>query len=227
MRILWFTWKDKKNPLSGGAEVMNEELAKRAVKDGHEVIFLVAAYSGCKKKEVIDGYTVIRIGGRQTIYIAAALYYLKYLRSWPVLIIEEINTVPFLTNIYAPSKKRILFIYQLAREIWFHELPKKMYLLSALGYLCEPLYLRFLSNEICFTESQSTQKDLTSYGFAKKNIHIIPPGTNIQPIESLHKIEKYKHFTVLSLGSIRSMKQTLHQIEAFETIKARGALWWR
>ena len=39
MKILWLTWKDRKNPLAGGAEVVNEELAKRLVKDGHEVIF--------------------------------------------------------------------------------------------------------------------------------------------------------------------------------------------
>ena len=29
MKILWFTWKDRKNPASGGAEIVNEELAKR------------------------------------------------------------------------------------------------------------------------------------------------------------------------------------------------------
>ena len=39
MRILWLTWKDKKNPLAGGAEVVNEELAKRLADDGHEVFF--------------------------------------------------------------------------------------------------------------------------------------------------------------------------------------------
>ena len=41
MKILWFTWKDMKNPYAGGAEVVNEQLAKRLVADGHEVTFLV------------------------------------------------------------------------------------------------------------------------------------------------------------------------------------------
>jgi flavodoxin len=40
MKILWFTWKDRSHPRSGGAEVVNEEIAQRLARDGHEVIFL-------------------------------------------------------------------------------------------------------------------------------------------------------------------------------------------
>ena len=39
MKILWFTWKDLKNPYAGGAEVVNEQLAKRLVADGHSMEF--------------------------------------------------------------------------------------------------------------------------------------------------------------------------------------------
>ena len=31
MKILWFTWKDMNYPEAGGAELVNEELAKRLV----------------------------------------------------------------------------------------------------------------------------------------------------------------------------------------------------
>jgi len=46
MNLLWLTWKDKKNPLAGGAEAVNEELAKRLVANGHQVIFLVRGFKG-------------------------------------------------------------------------------------------------------------------------------------------------------------------------------------
>jgi len=52
MKILWLTWKDRKNPFAGGAELVNEEIAKKLVKNGHQVIFLVAGFpqlSGAKK----------------------------------------------------------------------------------------------------------------------------------------------------------------------------------
>mgnify|MGYP001581264375 CR=1 FL=1 len=39
MKILWLNWKDRSHPRAGGAEIVNEELAKRLVLHGHEVIF--------------------------------------------------------------------------------------------------------------------------------------------------------------------------------------------
>ena len=51
MKILWLTWKDKKNPLAGGAEVVNEELAKRLIADGNEVIFWLAVSKIVKKRK--------------------------------------------------------------------------------------------------------------------------------------------------------------------------------
>ena len=45
MKYLWCTWKDTKNPAAGGAEIVNEEIAKRLARDGHQVIFLVAGFA--------------------------------------------------------------------------------------------------------------------------------------------------------------------------------------
>ena len=75
MKILWFTWKDRKNPLAGGAEVVNEELAKRLVVDGHEVIFLVGSFTGAAQEEQKDGYKIIRVGGVG--FIGAGLIFTK------------------------------------------------------------------------------------------------------------------------------------------------------
>ena len=59
MKILWLTWKDKDNPLAGGAEAVNEELAKRLVKGGHEVLFLVGGYKGGSSEERRFGFKII------------------------------------------------------------------------------------------------------------------------------------------------------------------------
>src|SRR5659263_679058 len=111
MKILWFTWKDKKNPHAGGAELINEELAKRLAADGHQVILLVGGFPGCESEETIDGYKVARLGNRWTVYWKAYRYYRKNLRGWADLIIEEINTIPFLTQLYAKKENRVLLIY--------------------------------------------------------------------------------------------------------------------
>lgn len=228
MNIIWFTWKDKKHPTAGGAEILNEEHAKRLANDGHNVILIVGGFKNAKKTEIVDGYKVVRIGNRWTVYWEVYRYFQKYLKTWPDLIIEEINTIPFFTQFYTNSSsvisngvrnlkpKRILLIYQLCREIWFHEI---FFPLNIIGYLLEPIYLFILRKNNVLTESQSTKTDLQRYGFRNDNIHIVPVGISMVPVKSLRDVKKYPDFTVLSLGTIRSMKQTLHQLQAFELAK--------
>jgi nucleoside-diphosphate-sugar epimerase len=57
MNIVWFTWKDIKNPQAGGAEQISSEMAKRLVSDGHKVTILTSTFPGASRKEKIDGYT--------------------------------------------------------------------------------------------------------------------------------------------------------------------------
>lgn len=215
MKILWFTWKDMKNPYAGGAEVVNEQLAKRLVADGHEVIFLVRGFRGGKKEEIVDGYKIMRMGNYHTVYWYAYKYYKKNLQGWADLVIEEVNTIPFFCNWYV-KEKNILYFNQLCREIWFYE----MGLFKGLiGYVIEPIYLRLLGNREIITISNSTKKDLRKFGFKKNKIEIISMGLEIDPVQALDQIKKFENPTLLSLGALRPMKRTDHIVRAFELAK--------
>lgn len=212
-RILWLTWKDKKHPQAGGAEIVNEELAHRLVQDGYEVKFIVGGWKGAIKKEMVDGYEVIRLGGRWTSYLLAFVYYKKHLTGWADLVIDEINTVPFFAKFYV-KEKNILFIHQLCREIWFYQM---FFPLNWVGYLIEPIYLKLLNNRLVITVSNSTKQELQKFGF--KNVQIISEGIEIEPVNSLNKTTKYSKPTILSLGSIRAMKKTRDKLEAYNIAK--------
>ncbi len=235
MRIVWFSWKDIKNPLSGGAEVVAHALAQRLVRDGHAVTIICGGFKDAQGKpapsyEDISGYSVVRVGGRYSVYIWAWRYFAKkYMRSiwnlWqkprsvaPDIVVEEINAVPFMTRFYVDQTqaKRYLFVHQLAREIWFHEMFAP---LSWIGYQLEPFYLKLLHKEKVITVSQSTKHDLQQYGFLPGNISIITEGTTIAPLHDLAAVEKYENPTILSLGSVRSMKRTDQIVRAFEIFK--------
>lgn len=215
MKILWFTWKDQRHPLAGGAEVVNEELAKRLIKDGHEVIFIVGGFAGGKSKETVNGFNIIRLGNRYSVYWRAYKYYKKHLQGWPDIVIEEINTIPFFTKFYV-QKKSFLFIHQLARQVWFYQM---VFPFSLIGFWLEWLYLRILAGQKVITVSESTKQDLQRFGFQAKNIAIISEGIELTPIKDLDTVKKYKNPTVLSLGAIRPMKRTDQQIKAFEIAK--------
>ena len=128
MNILWFTWKDLKHPLAGGAERVNQEIAKRCVMNGHHVIFVTGGFSGAVQEEILDGCCVIRLGTMWSVHWRAREYYKNNLRGWADVVIEEINTLPFLTRWYANDVKDhkrpliLLFFHQLNREVWFHQM---------------------------------------------------------------------------------------------------------
>jgi glycosyltransferase involved in cell wall biosynthesis len=216
MKILWFTWKDMHHPLAGGAEIVNHELAKRLAADGHTVHFIVGGFKGAERIENIDGYRVTRMsGGRLMAYFHAYHYYQKNLKGTADLIIDEINTLPFMCKWYV-KEKNILFIHQLARQIWFYEMG---FPFNVIGYLLEPWYLRMLNDRVVVTVSESTKADLMKFGFKNDRVHIISEGIEIAPVASLKQVKKFNSPTLLSLGSIRSMKRTDQIITAFEIAK--------
>ena len=201
-------------------------MAKRLVQSGHEVVFITAGYKGCKPWVERDGFTVVRVGGRFSVYWQAYKYYKKHLTTWPDLVIEEVNTVPFFTRLYV-RQKHMLFIHQLAREIWFYQMPLPI---SLVGYLLEPLYLRFLAkgSPTVVTVSESTKKDLMHHGFKAKNIHLISEGIEEEPLRVLlpKAVPVSEAPVLLAFGAVRPMKRTLEAVRAFEMVKrsCKGAI---
>jgi glycosyltransferase involved in cell wall biosynthesis len=217
MKILWLTWKDINHPRAGGAEVVCDELAKRLVADGHEVTILTARFKGAPSKESIHGYSVMRVGGRWSVYWHAYRYYAKYLKGWADVVIDEVNTVPFFAKLYV-KEKNVVLIHQLTNSIWFYEMS---FPLNLIGYLLEPLMLRLLNDREVITVSESTKRDLLRHGFKESKIHIISEGTNIPPAQDIEHIEKYPKPTMLSFGSLRPMKRTSDIVTAFEIAKKK------
>lgn len=267
MKILWLTWKDRQHPLAGGAELVNEELAKRLAADGHEVVFVVGGFKGAASRETITvsatpvevaetpvpedklhveltrtfldilpqfkppkipkvpspqeeapsaAYMIIRLGNRWNVYLQTRRYYKQHLQGWADIVIDEVNTVPFFAKWYV-RERNIIFAHMLCRQIWFYE----MFLpLNIIGYLLEPIYLWLLRDREVITVSESTKRDLTKFGFKAEKIHIISEGIEESPLPELPSAsDKFPKPTLLSLGSIRSMKRTLDQIKAFEIAK--------
>ncbi len=217
MNILWLTWKDRRNPLAGGAEVVNEELAKRLASGGHKVTFLVAGFPGSQPQEDRDGFHIIRISSRYMVYLAAFSYFRRHQTELnPDLVIDECNTMPFFSAWYT-HKPTIMFFHQLCRITWFYQFPQP---LSTIGWLAEPVYLRLLKRSPVITISNSAKQDLIRHGFKAADIHIISEGSHLTPVKDPAGVVKFATPTIISLGSIRPVKRTLHQLQAFEHAKA-------
>ena len=50
-RILWFNWRDIKNPDAGGAEVYTYEIGRRLILKGYDITLFVPRFPNCLQNE--------------------------------------------------------------------------------------------------------------------------------------------------------------------------------
>jgi len=212
LHILCYNWKDIQNPNAGGAEVFTHQVLKRLAKKGYEVTLFTSKFEGCKKREEVDGLEIIREGGKYTVYPKAKEHYLQFKNRYD-LIIDEINTRPFLTPKFVKEKPIIALIHQLAREFWFYE---TQFPINYLGYyFLEKMWLSNYKDILTITVSESTKKDLEALGFRK--VLIVPEGLDVKPLS--HVGVKEPTPTIVFIGRLKRAKLPDHALKAFHLIK--------
>ncbi len=216
-KILWFNWRCWLNPEMGGAEVFTHEVAKRWVAHGHDITLFTSNFPGGKKQEIVDGIHIVRNGGRFSVYAKARNYYAKnFRREGFDVVIDEINTVPFLAPKFARNGEKVFaLIHQLAREYWFYEVP---FPISYAGfYVLEKMWLKQYVDVPTLTVSESTRKDLIGLGF--KDLCVLPEGLNFEPLKFMPE-KNLKPLVVFS-GRLKRAKRPDHAIKAFNIVKEK------
>jgi glycosyltransferase involved in cell wall biosynthesis len=216
MNIAWLSWKDVHHPQAGGAERLGHEWRRRLVRDGHEVRHITARYGTAPAAEILDGVHTRRCGRtRLTHYPAALAYHARHTRRWADAVVEEVNTVPYFAP--APDGRLALVYFQLAREIWFHQMPLPV---AAAGYLAEALYTRAQARRRArvITISEDSRRDLTRFGFAPERVVVAHVGIDNAPLQAYDPAAKHRPFTVLFHGSLRAMKRPGDAVRAFAAL---------
>jgi glycosyltransferase involved in cell wall biosynthesis len=221
IRILWFNWRDIKNPEAGGAEVLTHEIAKRLVSKGnYNITLFTAFFPGATPDENIDGVNIKREGGKYTVYRRARKFYARTKDDYD-MIIDEINVKPFLTPKYVREKPILALIHQIAPEQFLMELP---FPLSYLGYYYEKKWLLNYRDIQTITVSNSTKLELEKLGFNR--ITVIPQGLGVKPLSTSSK--KETNPTIVFIGRLKKHKHPDHAIIAFSLVKKQlpGAKLW-
>jgi glycosyltransferase involved in cell wall biosynthesis len=199
----------------GGAEVFTREVASRFVTAGHEVTLFTSEFQNCRREEVVDGVRVVRAGGRISVYWKAKEYYRKrFSKEGYDVVIDEINTRPFLTPKFVDKGEKVVaLIHQLAREYWFYETP---FPVSYVGYyFLENRWLRNYVDVPTVTVSESTRRDLLDLGF--KKVYIVPEGLNFTPLSGVPRKNSYP--VVVYAGRLKRAKRPDHAVKAFRTVR--------
>lgn len=213
--ILIFNWRCWLNPESGGAEIFIRENTVRWAKAGHDITLFTSEFSGQRKnEEIFNGVRIVRTGGKYSVYSKAREYYKdRFVNENYDIIIDAINTRPFLTPKFVNKGKVVAIIFQLAREYWFYETP---FPVSYIGYyLLENRWLKNYVNIPTITISESSKRDLIDLGFT--NVFIVPVGVNFKPLNEIPEKEKYP--VVAYVGRLKRAKRPDHAIRAFKIVK--------
>jgi glycosyltransferase involved in cell wall biosynthesis len=212
MRILIFNWKDTAHPLAGGAEVFTEAVAECLVRSGHEVTLFASSVEGRPERETNAGFEIVRRGGRLGVYREARRFWREQPPPRFDIVVDEINTRPFMTPRWISGTPIVALIHQLAREIWFYETP---FPVSVLGrYVLEPWWLRSYRNVPALTVSESSARSLVDY-HGWKDVTVLPEGSSPHPVPPVAKEDVP---TVVFLGRLVEMKRPEDALRAFRVL---------
>jgi glycosyltransferase involved in cell wall biosynthesis len=209
VRILLLNWRDTRSPRAGGAEHLTHEVARRLVLAGHEVTWFTSRPSGAAANERIDGVGVVRRGTELTTRFAAPAFARR--RTFDV-VVEQINTLPYFAPVWARAPT-VLWINQLAREVWWYEAPWPA---AAVGFVCEPAYLRAYRRVPVLTISESTRDDLRRLGL-RGPIDVMPMAVDTPAVAAL--ASKSLEGRLVAVGRLTPSKRYDHAIRALRILR--------
>ena len=215
MRILVFNWRDLAHPRAGGAEVYTHRVAEEWVKEGHHVTLFCAAVEGRPETEEMNGVRLIRRGSRYSVYREARQYYCREGRGNYDIVIDEINTRPFLTPKWVDDVPVIALAHQVCRELWFYQTPWPVALVGR--YVLEPHWLRHYRDVPTMTVSESSRISLEEHGL--RHIMVVPEGYDQS--YTCHNVARESVPTIVFLGRLEPHKRPDHAVRAFQLLRAR------
>lgn len=217
MKILILNWRDPKNPKAGGAERVTEEYAKAWIEQGWEVSWLAGGFKDAKHEEIISKIKIIRYGNPISIYLFAPFIFLFKFYGKVNVIVDEIHGVTFLSPLWGFGTKKIAFIHEVAKEIWDEMYP---FPLNIVGRFIERMSLFIYKGVPFITVSESTKRDLMSYGIVGKNIYKFSNGLNLKPLRVVPK--KDKHLSLLYVSRLVKMKGIENAIKMFSLVNKKN-----
>lgn len=222
--LFFLSWRDIHSPKRGGAEIFTHEMAKRAVKKGWRIIHFSPQYEGLAPEEYIDGVQYVRKGDIRTVISHARRFYRTH-RQEISYVIDQCNTHQFFSPLWVERGKRIFFIHQLTREIWFRNLSLPY---SFFGYLSETPLLKLHKKDPTITVSSSTKQDLVKAGFSEDQVWVLPEGIDFDPWSKDEWRPKEPEKTFIYVGRMANYKGIDAAVKAFiqyRRIHPSGRLW--
>lgn len=231
MRIAILNWRDLTHPEGGGAERYAQTISAGLAARGHDVTFFCAAHGDAAPVEDLDGYRIVRRGGRTTVYPAALRALRRSARAHGRydIVVDVQNGLPFWTPL-AVDTPVVSLVHHVHREQWPVVFGP---LVARLGWFLEsrvsPLVYR---GRDYVTVSGRSRDELIGLGVEADSIRVIHNGTDRAMALG---VPRSAHPTIVVLGRLVPHKRVELAIDVLARLRHRhpgiemrivGDGWW-
>lgn len=231
MRIAILNWRDLTHPEGGGAERYAQTVSAGLAARGHDVTFFCAAHPGAAPVEEVDGYRIVRRGGRTTVYPATVRALRQSARAHGRfdVVVDVQNGLPFWTPLVVDVPV-VSLVHHVHREQWPVVFGP---VIARIGWFLESkVSPRVYRGHDYVTVSGRSRDELADLGVAAEDIRVIHNGTDRPMALGVPRSAKP---TIVVLGRLVPHKRVELAIDVLARLRHRhpdlemrivGDGWW-
>src|SRR4051794_12216668 len=227
--VVFFSWRDTRNPEGGGAEVYLEKVARGLVERDARVTIFCAEHAEAPRDETRDGIRFVRRGSKMAVYLRGMLALAARRFGRVDVVVDVQNGLPFFTRLLT-RKPVVVLVHHVHREQWPVVYPG---LVGRVGWWIESRLAPRLYRHCQYVAvSQATRDELGGLGVDPDRIAVVHNGTDpALPMADVKSAEP----SVCVVGRLVPHKQVEHAIDAFSVLRTRvpglrltvvGSGWW-
>ena len=217
MRILAVNWRDRQDPMGGGAEVHLHELLRRLVEWGHEVTWLACSWPGAPEEEVRDDGIRYRRAGHWAIanFVLPRLMKDELSRREYDVVIEDINKIPFFTPRHTDLPVLAVVPHLFGGTVFRETNP----IFGTYVWLSERPIPRVYRDCRFMAISESTRDDLVERGIDRDRIEVIHCGMEHERYFREDPPQRGTDPRIIHLGRLRRYKSVDVVVRAIPKIR--------
>jgi glycosyltransferase involved in cell wall biosynthesis/O-antigen/teichoic acid export membrane protein len=216
LHILVLSDRDWTHPQGGGTGTNLYGQVSRWVAWGHRVTVVASSYPGAAPVERHGPLTLMRTGGRSTVFPRVLWRGLRGKLPEADVVLEVINGITFLTPLWL-RRPRLALVHHVHRDHYIEEMGAKGKLAA---YLLETAPLRYLYRGSRFlTISEASARDIAAHGIPREQIDVGYIGVDADVFEP-DPAARADEPTLLYLGRLKRYKRIEYLLDAVEATPA-------
>ncbi len=210
LHILVLSDRDWTHPQGGGTGTNLLGQVDRWLEWGHRVTVVACSYKGAEAEERHGNLTILRVGGRSTVFPRVIWRGLRKKLPEADMVLEVINGITFLSPLWMRTP-RLALVHHVHRDHYVAEMGAPGRLAA---WVLETAPLRFLYRGVRFlTISNASAVDIAAHGIPREQIAVGYIGVDLERFQP-DPSKRTPYPSLLYLGRLKRYKRTEYLLDA-------------